>query len=404
MNKDSYKIIKYDSFYYESLKKLSKSFPEYQPSNYIYHTQEIFEYLYKGFGHTKSSSLIIINENKEVLGFRGAIPSLYQLPIGSENYEIIKGNGITGWIMKQDASLPRGLGLKLHTKVQESLPLTVAACFGGNISLQVYKMNKFNIIDNLYRYVIPLNNVDYKKVINNNFDSSLVDIWSKQVGNLLSDVEITKPTRIEADILEELWIKISKYIKLFGLYKNKEYWNWRYINCPYHQYLFFGDPNKTGVIIARIEKIFKFKNNTTDTIDKDDNIFDKKIFRIIEIIPVKKEAWHSKIENNFSLLLLSVLKWATFQGCIAADFQFSNLLFDKQLKNIGFKKQSAQYEPPECSLAGLFQPYKLRVYPINVAWKFSLDKKLIENFDKVNTYFTKSDVAGDYPKYWPKIL
>ena len=80
MNNNSYKIVPYESSYYESFKKLSERFPEFQPSNYIYHTQEIFEYLYRGFGHNDSSSLIIINNNNEVLGFRGAIPSLYQLP------------------------------------------------------------------------------------------------------------------------------------------------------------------------------------------------------------------------------------------------------------------------------------------------------------------------------------
>ena len=27
-----------------------------------------------------------------------------------------------------------------------------------------------------------------------------------------------------------------------------------------------------------------------------------------------------------------------------------------------------------------------------------------EDFQYMNPYFTKSDVAGDYPKYWPRIL
>ena len=61
MSNNSYKIVPYESSYYESFKKLSESFPEFQPSNYIYHTQEIFEYLYRGFGHNDSSSLIIVN-------------------------------------------------------------------------------------------------------------------------------------------------------------------------------------------------------------------------------------------------------------------------------------------------------------------------------------------------------
>ena len=404
MSNNSYKIVPYESSYYESFKKLSESFPEFQPSNYIYHTQEIFEYLYRGFGHNDSSSLIIINNNNEVLGFRGAIPSLYQLPIDDSNYEIIKGNGITGWIMKQDTSLPKGIGLKLHTLVQESSNLPVAACFGGETSLQVYKMNKFNIIDNLNRYVIPLNNKNYKSVINSEHDSDLIDIWSEEVDNSMRKKELCKPNKINANELEKLWIKVSKYKKIFGLYKNRDYWNWRYINCPYYEYLFFGDPKETGIIIARIEKIFNFKNNSTIEIDKNDSVYNKKIFRIIEIIPSDIEPWKENISNNFNSLLLSVLNWAKSEGCIAADFQFSNVLFNKQLANAGFKNQNAQYEPPECSLAGLFQPYKQKVYPINVAWKLNHENISREDFKYMTPYFTKSDVAGDYPKYWPRIL
>ncbi len=404
MSNDSYNIIPYDSSYYESFKKLSESFPEFQPSNYIYHNQEIFEYLYKGFGHNDTSSLIVINKNNEVIGFRGAIPSLYQLPLDDTNYEIIKGNGMTGWIIKQDTLLPKGIGLKLHTLVQESSNLAVAACFGGETSLQVYKMNKFNIIDNLNRYVIPLNNKGYKSVINSEHDPNLVDTWSEKVHNSLLSKEFCKPNKIKTNELEKLWIKVSKYKKIFGLYKNKDYWNWRYINCPYYEYLFFGDPEKNGVIIARIERIFHFKNNSTTEIDRNNSLYNNKIFRIIEIIPSSIEPWENKIDYNFNSLLLSVLKWAQREGCIAADFQFSDLVFNNQLENAGFRSQNAQYEPAECSLAGLFQPYKQKVYPINVAWKLNHKNITKQDFKYMTPYFTKSDVAGDYPKYWPRIL
>ena len=403
MSNDNYKIIPYDPSYYESFKKLSKSFHEFHPSNYIYHTQEIFEYLYKGFGHNDSSSLIIVNKKNEVLGFRGAIPSLYQLPVNDTSYEIIKGNGVAGWIMKQDNSLPKGIGLKLHNLVHESSNLTVAACFGGDLSLEVYKMNKFNIIDNLNRYVIPLNNKNYKSVINSEYDSNLIDLWSEKVENSLISSEFCKPRKIKANELEKLWIKVSKFKKIFGLYKNKDYWNWRYINCPYYEYLFFGDPEKTGILIARIERIFNFKSNSTTEIDKTDHNYNKKILRIIEIIPSNIDSWQKNIDDNYNTLLLSVLKWAKLEGCIAADYQFSDLLFNKQLENAGFRSQNAKYEPAECSLAGLFQPYKQKVYPINVAWKLNHKNITREDFKHMVPYFTKSDVAGDYPKYWPRI-
>ena len=403
MSNDNFKIIPYDPSYYESFKKLSKTFHEFHPSNYIYHTQEIFEYLYKGFGHNDSSSLIIVNKKNEVLGFRGAIPSLYQLPVNDTSYEIIKGNGVAGWIMKQDNSLPKGIGLKLHNLVHESSNLTVASCFGGDLSLEVYKMNKFNIIDNLNRYVIPLNNKNYKSVINSEYDSNLIDLWSEKVENSLISSEFCKPIKIKANELEKLWIKVSKFKKIFGLYKNKDYWNWRYINCPYYEYLFFGDPEKTGILIARIERIFNFKSNSTTEIDKTDNNYNKKILRIIEIIPSNIDSWQKNIDDNYNTLLLSVLKWAKLEGCIAADYQFSDLLFNKQLENAGFRSQNAKYEPAECSLAGLFQPYKQKVYPINVAWKLNHKNITREDFKHMVPYFTKSDVAGDYPKYWPRI-
>ena len=83
---------------------------------------------------------------KTALGFRGAIPSLYQLPLNDSSYEIIKGNGITGWIMKQDSSLPKGIGLKLHNLVHESSNLTVATCFGGELSLEYMIVNLIYLI------------------------------------------------------------------------------------------------------------------------------------------------------------------------------------------------------------------------------------------------------------------
>ena len=142
------------------------------------------------------------------------------------------------------------------------------------------------------------------------------------------------------------------------------------------------EPEKTGILIARIEKIFNFKSNSTTEIDKTNHNYNKKIFRIIEIIPSNIDSWQKNIDDDYNTLLLSVLKWAKLEGCIAADYQFSDLLFNKQLENAGFRSQNAKYEPAECSLAGLFQPYKQKVYPINVAWK--LNHKNIIRYKDIN--------------------
>tara|TARA_A100001015_G_scaffold185959_1_gene206901 strand:- start:888 stop:1625 length:738 start_codon:yes stop_codon:yes gene_type:complete len=244
----------------------------------------------------------------------------------------------------------------------------------------------------------------YKNLLNNNFDSNLIDGWTEKINTLISSSYPISPFTPDSELLEKLWVKVSSYKKILGLFKSKDYWNWRYIKCPYHKYLFFGNIMETGIIVGRIEKIFKFKNNSTDTLDETYTMHNKKVFRIIEIIPAQEKAWNSEYDASFNKLLLSVLKWAYDKGCIAADYQISNLLFDSLIKKIGFKIQSENYLPNECSLAGLFQPYLQKVHPINVAWKIKNKEILDLVCEDPITYFVKSDVAGDYPKYWPKIL
>ena len=362
----------------------------------------MFENLYKGFGHTSSSSLLIINKQNQVIAFRGAIPLLYQIPLSGNKYDIIKAIGMSGWIMKKDASLPKGLGLKLHYKLKQSVPLVVAACFGNDISLQVYKMDKFNIINNLNRYVLPLNKEDYKKIINPSYNQASLDQWMNKINKNLKNIIPAKEKNFSPKDLEKLWIKISHQIKLFGVYKNLEYWNWRYLNCPYNKYIFFGDLENLGVVIVRIENIFKFKNKSNQEIATEDNIHNKKILRVIEILPYRKKLTNFYDNDDFYIFFLSILKWAQEKNCVAADFQFSSLLYNNLLKKSGFLMQTPSYEPSECSLAGLFQPFKLIVDPINVAWSFTSEKKY--NIKNINTYFTKTDVAGDYSKFWPKII
>lgn len=398
------RLIDYQSSYYQSLRRLSASFPKSQPKNYIYHNQKMFENLYKGFGHKETSSLLMLDEEDQVVAFRGVIPSLYQLPIKRNKYEILKGNGITGWIIKKDPSLPKGIGLKLNNQAQNKLSVTVASCFGNGLSLQVHKMNQFNIINNLYRYIIPLSEKLFMKAINPNHNPFLVRQWYKKVNMMLKNHKDIKPVFVNAKKLETFWKKVSQYRELFGLYKNKEYWSWRYLECPYNNYIFFGDIDNVGIVIVRIEKIFKFNNSINGSIDNNDSLFSKKVLRIIEILPASEKAWNLEIDSSFNELLISVLKWASDNGCIAADYQFSSLLFDKQMKFTNFKTQSIDYKPAECSLAGLFQPFELEPYPINLAFKISFNNQSDLSFTPLETYFCKTDVAGDYPKYWPKLL
>ncbi len=359
-----YKVVNYSEKYYKSFKELSLSFvPDDHSLDYIYHTKNIFENLYLGFGHKKSKSLFLLDKNNKVVGFRGVIPALYQIPNSRNNYNIKKGNGLTGWIIDKKIVDVNGIGLKLHMLAQNNLDITVAACFGFETSYMMYKMNKFQIIDSLSRYVIPLELKDYKRIIHPSHDKLLVEEWYESVQKLFGPIDALKPHIINSKSMFILWKKIMKFRPIFGLYRDSEFWDWRYIKCPYNDYLFFGNPEKEGVVIARIEEIIFRKEQKFDIGNK---LHGKKIFRIIEIIPGYKKVWLGESSNKLSKMILSILKWAQSNQCVAADFQFSNSIFDNQMSALGFRRQTSDYMPYECSLAGLFHPFKLSFIELQV--------------------------------------
>lgn len=399
MNLGSYRVVQYSEKYYESFRDLSLSFaPDDHSLDYIYHTKSIFENLYVGFGHNESKSLLLLNENDRVVGFRGVIPSLYQVPNEKNSYNIIKGNGLTGWIIDKKIEGVNGIGLKLHMIAQKNLDVTVAACFGFETSYMMYKANRFQIIDSLNRYVMPLNMKGYRQIIHPSHDGFVVKEWCDAIQRKLLPINTSEPKSINSESMFNLWKEIMQFRPIFGLYRNSEFWDWRYIKCPYNNYLFFGDPKNEGVVIARIEKIIFRKGQKFDSAS---DLYGKKIFRIIEIIPRCKKVWLGGVSKKLSKVILSTLKWAKDNQCLAVDFQFSDSMFDNQMTELGFRKQSHDYKPYECSLAGLFQPFKLSPDTINVAWKVNGD---VRNNPRMLNYFVKSDVAGDHPKFWPMPL
>jgi hypothetical protein len=82
---------------------------------------------------------------------------------------------------------------------------------------------------------------------------------------------------------------------------------------------------------------------------------------------------------------MGVLSWAKEQGCCAADFQCSTRRLDELFK-VGFKLQGFDCLPGICSLAGLFQPFKLKPSPINALWKINYPNGEKQNVDPFDTY------------------
>ena len=176
------------------------------------------------------------------------------------------------------------------------------------------------------------------------------------------------------------------------MHRDADFWDWRYINSTGFKYYFLGDVSNGGVIVVRLEHIISPENSP---------IHGKRILRIIEMIPEKPEAWNGEVDNDLMYLVKSVLKWGKTEGCIAADFQCSTKRLEKYVIDAGFKKQTSDYGPPLCSLAGLFQPLKFKPMPINALWRVSDPDNNIVEIPVNDTYFVKSNCDMDRPNIWP---
>lgn len=95
---------------------------------------------------------------------------------------------------------------------------------------------------------------------------------------------------------------------------------WRYVDSPGFSYLFFGEPQNVGIVVARIEKVYCPERK---------DIHQLKVLRIIEVVPFDARVWNGRQLDDMVGLIMGVLSWAKEQGCCAADFQCSTRRLDE---------------------------------------------------------------------------
>lgn len=351
--------------------------------------EELFSWQYKGFGplSNESMSKIIFSKDK-IIGFRGIIPGLYQWT--EDNGKIVHRPGAAFALAIVDPNFRgRGLGyLKVFKEIEKQCPVLVSIGVNQITSVPIYDKLRFSHLPALNRYVIPLNPVEYIKLIPN--------IKSKDVNknvegwyNRFKSSGFIQPIEPDPKKFHKLWDSSNQNVKLFGLYRDEKFWQWRYCESPGFSYYFFGEPIGVGLIVARVEIV--------QSTDKEE-INGLKVLRIIEIIPYDSRVWDGQNIDNMAELLKKVLAWGQIQGCCAADYQCSTKRLEKLLFEVGFKLQNRKNEPDITSLAELFQPFRLRSAPINAVWRVvnPKDGKVIE-IDPYDTYIVKSDGDMDRP-------
>ncbi len=346
--------------------------------------KELFDWQHKGFGNEngKLSSLVLLS-NEEVVGFRGVIPGLYQVPFANNQMKVIKGGASPMWLVRKDF---RGMvSFKMYLKTLQMLPATTAVGFNANTALKFHLRNQFSVLNAIHRYVIPLNSLNYQKILSRDVEISPIEEW---VSIRKGSNQAVKPGNPDLNLISEIWEKTTFPQKIFSLFRNADFWKWRYIESTGFKYLFFGDPEKTGVIVARIEKIVSAKKTGLDG---------QKIFRIIEVIPRSSLAWERKVDKVFTEMIHGVLNWAVDQNCLMADFQCSSTRFDPILTAIGFREQNRFMDEPIFSIPVLFNPINYDFSPINVAFRVDQSVKGHMDIDWNDTYIVKSESDQDRP-------
>ncbi|MBI5187790.1 MAG: GNAT family N-acetyltransferase [Nitrospirae bacterium] len=343
----------------------------------------LFEWQYKGYGPlSKSSTARILFVQNKLIGFLGSIPGLYQIPY--KDTKIVPGLALALWLVRPDYR-GGGLGILMLLKTEELAHVLV--CLGANNdTIRYLSKRNFTCMEALLRYILPLDAEGYKTLMVKPALYEEVLTWTRSI-NPGREISPIAPDTLQ---LQALWERSTDGVPLFSLYRNEDFWRWRYIESAGFKYLFFGEPNCAGIVVSRIERIYSPENNAFNH---------GKVLRIIELIPGDSGVWHGKMNADFIDLIRGVLSWARREGCWAADFQCTSSRLRPVLLDIGFKQQDPTYNPPLCSLAGLFQPLKFTIDTISVLWRINFSETIY--LEPRDTYLVKSDGDTDRPNIWP---
>ena len=93
--------------------------------------KNLFDWQFRGFGEErKKTHSLLLFYGKEIIGFRGIIPGLYQVPSDRGGMEIIHGGSLAMWTLHDDYR-GKKLGLKMHLETQKLLSVITGA--GSNL-------------------------------------------------------------------------------------------------------------------------------------------------------------------------------------------------------------------------------------------------------------------------------
>ena len=335
--------------------------------------RDFFLWQHRGFGPIAGlDSTALALKDGRVIGMRGVIPGVYQIPKLEGGYEVLPGGSFAMWIVEQ-SSRGTGVGRELLARCEKTLPVMVAMGSNESTSVPIYLKAGFHRKDDLHHWFVLLEDRGSGLIYG---PESNARVWKPPRKQSMSLIEIFDP-----QLAANIWSEFSKKMPIFSLHRNADFWRWRYLQHPTFQYRIFVDRDLTSLAVTRFE----------DTVVGGTRI---RVLRIIEVITSLVKTDASAPEERLVSFLNSLLTKALEAGASAADYRCSSTFFDSELQLSGFKLSLEETGIPHASgFAGQLNPLVLGPRPINLHWKIRNSKPNPE----MRPYFVKSDNDMDRP-------
>lgn len=343
-------------------------------SNHPVVDKDFFFWQYGGYGEIAGvGATALAFVSNRLVGMRGVIPGMYQVPTSNGGYEYTPGGSFAMWIVERE-SRGTGIGKALLRHCENHLGVMVALGSNEGTSVPIYLKNGFSRQDGLHHWFTVLDSKGRHLLYGTGLKA--LDVSEIECNGEGDIREINNP-QIAADV----WLKFSKQYKVFGLHRHVEFWKWRYFDHPSFRYQVFADEDLTTLIVTR-----------TETLVVDG--CEVSVLRIIELFSSYGLGNNDSQGQRMASVLRCLISKAYESGISAVDHRNSTNLFGPALESAGFKfREMENIVENQMGFAGQLNPLVLGPRPINLHWKV---KNNSFQGDEI-LYFVKSDNDMDRP-------
>jgi len=357
------------------LEKVNDYLIEKYNKKFAFLDEEILRWSLKGYTDIKTNAINILHSRRKlcendykVLGVLFSV-DIYLQTINNSKLDYDSSKEIMIWNYKKESKSSSLDPINYLINNNNSI---VVSNLIVDTSMEVLKNIGFHIIHEIPCYVIALEYSYENLIIDTNASKHEIYEWIKIVKNNNSiPLENINFNENLCHILEELWIEFSIKHNLLSVYKNTNFYKWRFIQSKYYEYYINGNIDE-GYIIWRKE----------ETITKNIGV------RILEILPGKK----SLIDDNiFKVLISKFIKYCILEKFEVIDFLCTSTILNEILTINNFKLKNI--DNTGITSVPIFYKYRSHVKKRNMGIYLKNENLL----SKHTLYFTKSLSDFDRP-------